>query len=132
MKSIFYPYEVSKAIDVYDFSVLAAEVSNPILSEAPESSGGFLCTRELFIRYSLTLHDVKLLIAHCCQILTGREQFCQKICQTLIPASERCERSRYLPTVFADTMWELLVDCWHQDPENRPDMGDVVQRLREM
>jgi hypothetical protein len=90
MKSIFYPYEVSKAIDVYDFSVLAAEVSNPILPEAPESSAGFLCTRELFIRFSLTFHDVKLLIAHCCQILTGREQFCQ----TLIPASEWCERSR--------------------------------------
>jgi hypothetical protein len=128
MKSIFYPYEVSKAIDVYDFSVLAAEVSNPILSEAPESSAGFLCTRELFIRFSLTFHDVKLLFAHCCQILTGREQFCQ----TLIPASEWCERSRYLPTVFTDIMWELLVDCLHQDPEKRPDMGDVVQRLREM
>ena len=113
MKSIFYPYEVSKAIDVYDFSVLVAEVSNPILSEAPESSAGFLCTRELFIRFSLTFHDVKLLIAHCCQILTGREQFCQ----TLIPASEWCERSRYLPTVFTDTMWELLVNCWQQDPD---------------
>jgi hypothetical protein len=120
-------YEVSKADDVYAFSVLATEVSDPILSKAPQSSSGFLCMRELIIGYLLTLHDIKLLTAHCCQfrqILTGRDQFFE--------ASERCERSRYLPTVFADIMWELLVDCWHQDPEKRPDMGDVVQRLREM
>jgi hypothetical protein len=59
--------EVSKANDVYAFSVLATEVSDPILSEALQSSSGFLCARELIIRYLLTSHDVKLLIAHCCQ-----------------------------------------------------------------
>jgi len=57
--------EVSKANDVYDFSVLAAKVSDLIWSEAPQSSG-FLCTMKLIICYSLTSHDIKLLIAHCC------------------------------------------------------------------
>jgi hypothetical protein len=66
-----------------------------------------------------------LTVANICQILTGKEQFFQA-------ASERCKRSKYLPTLFADIMWELLVDCWHQDPKKRPDMGDVVQQLREM
>ena len=43
-------YEVSKADDVYAFSVLAAEVSDPVLSGDPQYSSGFLCTRELFIQ----------------------------------------------------------------------------------
>jgi hypothetical protein len=37
--------EASKANDVYAFSILATEVSNPNLSETPQSSSGFLCTR---------------------------------------------------------------------------------------
>jgi hypothetical protein len=76
----------------------------------------------------MTSHYSLLTVVNFRQILTGREQNFH----ALILASERCERSRYLPTAFVDTMWELLVDCWHQDPEKRPGMGDVVQRLREM
>ena len=99
--------------------------------------------RNSAIFFWVPLHEGNLLYAICwprmmsnywlltavnfCQILSGREQLFQPWMTT-----KRCERSRYLPTVFTDIMWELLVDCWHQDPGKRPDMGDVVQRLREM
>ena len=49
-----------------------------------------------------------------------------------ITAGKRPERKHYLPTVFTDPMWKLLVDCWDQDPERRPDMGIVVRRLEAM
>ncbi|EUC57267.1 Serine/Threonine-kinase TNNI3K [Rhizoctonia solani AG-3 Rhs1AP] len=31
-----------------------------------------------------------------------------------------------------DEMWELLVDCWKADPEERPTMDDVVSRLKKI
>jgi len=49
-----------------------------------------------------------------------------------VQRGERPMRSRYLPTIFTDGMWELLVDCWDQDPYKRPDMGAVVRRLEAM
>jgi len=42
---------------------------------------------------------------------------------------QRPERSKY-PTIFTDDMWGLLVDCWGQTPQNRPNMNTVLQRLQ--
>ena len=45
---------------------------------------------------------------------------------------ERPQRSDYPKAVFTDHMWVLLVNCWTQDPAQRPDMGTVVERLEAM
>ncbi|KAG8905324.1 Receptor-interacting serine/threonine-protein kinase 2 [Tulasnella sp. 403] len=29
-------------------------------------------------------------------------------------------------------LWSLAMDCWHEDPEQRPTMEDVVRRLKEL
>ena len=70
------------------------------------------------------------------QILTGKLPFVSLLREATfilqVKAGKQPERSSYLPTTFTDSMWELLVDCWDWDPENRPDMGTVVRRLEDM
>jgi hypothetical protein len=70
------------------------------------------------------------------QILTGKLPFYDSHLNDLvivqIQDGERPERAMYPPTTFTDPMWDLLVDCWDQDPKRRLDMGTVVQRLQHM
>jgi len=72
------------------------------------------------------------------EILTGKAPFFylsdeidvfSRVCM-----GERPERSKYLPVVSADSdsMWEVLVDSWDQDPNLRPNMRTVIQRLEDM
>ena len=70
------------------------------------------------------------------QILSGKQPFFQfpqdmsVVFQVL--QGKRPRRSSYPKDSFADVMWELLVDCWAQDPAQRPNMAAVVQRLQNM
>jgi len=70
------------------------------------------------------------------EIITGKLPFFYIRQDTTVIAfiqeGKRPERSRCLPTIFTDTMWELLVNCWDRDPGQRPNMGTVVQRLEQM
>jgi serine/threonine protein kinase len=47
----------------------------------------------------------------------------------LVQEGLRPDRVACLPTIFTNTMWELLVDCWKKDPKDRPDIGVILQRL---
>jgi hypothetical protein len=75
---------------------------------------------------SLTLTNVV-------QILTGKPPFFStRLDMTIlfrVRSGARPERTSYTLT---DGMWALLVDCWDQVPQKRPDMGAVVQRLEAM
>ena len=33
---------------------------------------------------------------------------------------------------LTDSLWEMTVRCWHQDPAQRPNMTEVVELLRKM
>ena len=33
---------------------------------------------------------------------------------------------------LTDSMWDMTVRCWHQDPAQRPTMTEVVELLREL
>ena len=33
---------------------------------------------------------------------------------------------------LTDSMWEMTVRCWHQDPAQRPTMTEVIELLREL
>ena len=33
---------------------------------------------------------------------------------------------------LTDSMWDMTVRCWHQDPAKRPTMTEVVELLREL
>jgi len=70
------------------------------------------------------------------QILSGEESFfylrnTSRVIN-LINKGIRPERSKYQSMVLTDSVWQLLVDCWDQDPGKRPEMGTVVQRLEEI
>ncbi len=36
------------------------------------------------------------------------------------------------PASVPNAVWDLITDCWHQDPLCRPPMSAVEQRLREL
>jgi hypothetical protein len=36
------------------------------------------------------------------------------------------------PNKMAEELWQLVDDCWKQDPLERPDMGEVVRRLEQL
>lgn len=38
----------------------------------------------------------------------------------------------YLNRGLTENMWKLLQDCWHRQPENRPDMSQVIPQLPEV
>jgi len=67
------------------------------------------------------------------EILTGKLPFYYLRADTAVTlcmqSGGRPDRRWCLPTVFTDPMWALLVDCWGQDPDQRPDMGAVIHRL---
>lgn len=67
------------------------------------------------------------------EILTGKLPYFYLRLETTVVASVhdgvRPDRQRCLPTTFTDLMWAILVDCWCQDPHQRPDMAVVTQRL---
>ncbi|KZP25806.1 kinase-like protein [Athelia psychrophila] len=45
---------------------------------------------------------------------------------------KRPDRPRCVPTHFADEIWQLMEDCWHHEPQVRPEMNAAVPRLEEM
>jgi len=67
------------------------------------------------------------------EILTGKLPFFYLRQDVTVVArvgdGTRPDRVRCMPTIFTDPMWELMVNCWDQDPAQRPDMGNVVKRL---
>jgi len=70
------------------------------------------------------------------EILTGKPPFFSaRLDMTIlfrVRSGGRPERKSYPPTTLTDSMWALLVDCWDQVPQKRPDMGAVVRRLEAM
>lgn len=44
----------------------------------------------------------------------------------------RPDRLRCLPTQFSDDIWRFMEDCWHHDPQARPEMSATIPRLEEM
>jgi len=80
--------------------------------------------------------DVFALSMVALEILTGKLPFFYIRQDTTVIAfvqdGKRPERSRCSPTIFAEPMWELLVNCWDQDPGERHDMDTIVQCLEKM
>jgi serine/threonine protein kinase len=33
------------------------------------------------------------------------------------------------PRVMPDTFWDLICDCWHQEPDRRPSFAEITQRM---
>jgi len=80
--------------------------------------------------------DVFALSMVALEILTGKLPFFYSRQDIAVIAQvqdgKRPDRARCLPTIFTDPMWDLLVNCWDQDPKRRLDMGTVVQSLERM
>jgi len=51
---------------------------------------------------------------------------------TRIIQGTRPLRTRYLSSALTDVLWQLLEDCWAQDPLFRPGVERVVERLTKM
>jgi len=67
------------------------------------------------------------------EILTGKIPFFSVVNDMSVMFKvlngKRPERKSYPQDTFSDIMWGILIDCWNQDPEERPDMRTVIQRL---
>jgi len=70
------------------------------------------------------------------EILTGKLPFFYLRQDTTVIAfvqdGKRPERSKCLPSVFTNSMWALLENCWDTAPESRPSMDSIVERLEHM
>ena len=124
---------VTTATDVFAFSMVALEVSNLPCVRGPTCS---LCG---FIWVDLATIPSYCFIVHIysfVQILTGKLPFfyisSDSSVIVLMIDGKRPERARYLPTIFTGPMWDLIVNCWDQDPKKRPDMETVVRCLENM
>ena len=130
------PPNCTKSTDIFAFSMVALEVSGlPYFYSG--MFFGILCER-WFRLTSLLCQPVVwwLIFSYFEQILTGKVPFYDSHLNDLVMVQiqncERPERAMYPPTTFTDPMWNLLIDCWDQDPKRRPDMGTVVQHLQHM
>ncbi|KZP22995.1 kinase-like protein, partial [Athelia psychrophila] len=70
------------------------------------------------------------------EILTSKLPFFyirqEHVVVILTQDGKRPDRVRCLPTHFADEIWQLMEDCWHRDPQARPEMDAAISRLEEM
>ena len=134
------PVTTTKETDVYSFSMVALEVRDLLfrlgiflgnLSGRVDYVHAIYFGLMIFSSYPMITYFINFY-----QILTEKEPFFSVHSDTNILlkvlAGERPERSSYPSATFTDSMWELLVDCWDRNPENRPDMGTVVRRLEDM
>jgi serine/threonine protein kinase len=113
--------------DVFAFSMLALEVSDSHFE---------ICLSLWILCRSICMTPLWLLTFHdLLQILTGKLPYFDvndKVAIMQIVDGIRPERSKYLPTIFTDSMWAILVQCWDQRPDYRPGIWDVVTRLERM
>jgi hypothetical protein len=126
----------TKATDVFAFSMVALQASNPLLEIllTSGSSAGLFAMTSLFSNYySISWSSAS---DNFVQTLTGALPFFYvrqgSTAISQIQNGQRPDRSRCLPTIIADPMWELLVNCWDQDPMRRPYMQAAVQCLENM
>ncbi|KZP16468.1 kinase-like protein [Athelia psychrophila] len=70
------------------------------------------------------------------EILTSKLPFFylrqEHVVVILTQDGKRPDRVRCLPTHFADEIWQFMEDCWHHDPQARPEMDAAVPRLEKM
>jgi len=70
------------------------------------------------------------------EILTGKLPFHSVAAEMTVLfrvlSGKRPNRSAYPPDTFTDDIWALLVNCWAQEPAQRPGIATVVQRLQNM
>jgi len=66
------------------------------------------------------------------EIITGVQPFGNSLTNTQV-IFNMCERVRPdRPENVDDTLWSLITDCWAHEPERRPDIDQVLLRLKEM
>ncbi|KAL5040368.1 hypothetical protein BDV3_006530 [Batrachochytrium dendrobatidis] len=65
----------------------------------------------------------------CWEIITGHVPFAEErendIVKDWIKDGERPDRPENIP----DVLWDVITDCWHQDPEMRPSFENIMTRL---
>eukprot|EP00842_Homolaphlyctis_polyrhiza_P004780 jgi/Hompol1/5302/HPOL_004321-RA len=79
-----------------------------------------------------TSSDVFAFAMTCIEILTGRPPFVEApeddVVREWIKDGERPDR----PENVHDKLWDLLSDCWDQNPLNRPNFSEIVRRLNQL
>jgi len=78
--------------------------------------------------------DIFALAMTMLELITGELPYGQGISNTQVllrmqpPEKLRPRR----PEGINDALWKLITDCWEQEPEHRPNIAQVVTRLREI
>jgi serine/threonine protein kinase len=63
------------------------------------------------------------------QILTGNAPFFELANDMAVGIKVIRGHRPSRPEMISDSLWTLLEDCWAQDPDKRPTMAEIVQRL---
>jgi serine/threonine protein kinase len=83
--------------------------------------------------------DVYAFAMVCFEIFTGQLPFASYKMGNLdwrvvplISKGRRPQRTPKVQTFISSDMWNILEDCWKQDPERRISSGEIVQRINEL
>eukprot|EP00842_Homolaphlyctis_polyrhiza_P003491 jgi/Hompol1/4142/HPOL_006941-RA len=66
------------------------------------------------------------------EILTGTVPFAEERIETIVKDWIRDGERPNRPEGVSDTLWDIIVECWHQDPAQRPKFADVVRRIQDL
>ena len=68
--------------------------------------------------------------------MTGNKPYAYFPQDTVVISSAQAgvkpDRVKYLPTVFPDPLWTLMDRCWNYNPNDRPDIALVKEKLEKM
>ncbi|KAJ7902435.1 kinase-like domain-containing protein [Mycena leptocephala] len=73
--------------------------------------------------------DVYAFACVCYEILTGNAPFFELANDMAVGIKVIRGHRPSRPEMISDNLWTLLEDCWAQDPDKRPTMAEIVQRL---
>ena len=142
----------SIAEDIYSMSGSNASSGGSVRWSAPELVGSITARQERWVNpttrsdiYSLAMVVIEVthqasnvsclsVHYHVLKVFTGKIPFPETINVQVIILMSKGERPQKPPGVEAlglvPALWKLTEDCWHQTPERRPDIANVLRRFQ--
>ena len=105
---------ITREVDVFAFGMVVTEV----------------CSRALLPLVLEGSSDARIL----CKVFTGRPPFSESttpVITSKIMGDKRPARPQEgQELALTDSVWDMTIRCWHQDPAQRPTMTEVVEIVR--
>ncbi|KAF9789522.1 kinase-like domain-containing protein [Thelephora terrestris] len=123
----------SIAEDIYSMSGSNAASGGSVRWSAPELVGSITARQERWV-HPTTQSDIYSLAMVIVEVFTGKIPFPDAINVQVIILMSKGDRPSKPPGVEAlglvPALWKLTEECWHQSPERRPDIANVLRRFQ--